>query len=141
MSNAFVHRFKYSISFDDVDAAGIVYYPRYFHLCHLAFEDFFNQKGPYNYPTLIKERLMGFPTVHIEADYKAPLKYGDVIVVELANASIKNSSMVSTYRFISDADPVIKFIAHITTVYTDLVNKRAKAIPEDLRRILCGEMS
>ena len=26
------------IRFDDVDGAGIVYYPQYFHLCHAAFE-------------------------------------------------------------------------------------------------------
>ena len=31
------------IRFDDVDGAGIVYYPQYFHLCHKAFEDLFSR--------------------------------------------------------------------------------------------------
>ncbi len=30
--------------FDDVDGAGIVYYPQFFHLCHAAFEDFFSAR-------------------------------------------------------------------------------------------------
>ena len=34
-----VFSYKHRVAFDDVDDAGIVYYPRFFHYFHLAFED------------------------------------------------------------------------------------------------------
>lgn len=40
------------IRFDDVDGAGIVYHPQFFHLCHAAFEDFFDTAAPVSYPQL-----------------------------------------------------------------------------------------
>src|ERR1043165_6968397 len=71
------------IRFNDVDGAGIVYYPRFFHLCHNAFEDFFTAVAPYSYPALINEKRRGFPTVHLEGDFRRPLRYGDVAIVQL----------------------------------------------------------
>ncbi|HEY7698614.1 MAG TPA: acyl-CoA thioesterase, partial [Vicinamibacteria bacterium] len=59
------------IRFDDVDGAGIVYYPQFFHLCHAAFEDFFDTAAPVSYPALVKDRRLGFPTVKIESEFKA----------------------------------------------------------------------
>ena len=41
------------IRFDDVDGAGIVYYPQFFHLCHAAFEDFLDTVASIPYPVLI----------------------------------------------------------------------------------------
>jgi 4-hydroxybenzoyl-CoA thioesterase len=61
------------IRFDDVDGAGIVYYPQFFHLCHKAFEDFFDDAASVSYPHLINELRRGFPTVAIESKFTAPL--------------------------------------------------------------------
>ena len=71
------------IRFDDVDGAGIVYYPRFFHLCHAAMEDFFDDAAPFSYPDMINKRRLGFPSVRIDADFSAPLMYGDVVIVTL----------------------------------------------------------
>ena len=60
------------IRFDDVDGAGIVYYPHFFHLCHNAFEDFFDDAASVSYPQLINEKRRGFPTVAIHSDFSAP---------------------------------------------------------------------
>src|ERR1700709_1939656 len=80
------------IRFDDVDGAGIVYYPRFLHLCHAAFEDFFDAAAPFSYPELITKRRLGFPTVHITADFTAPLSYGDVAIVSLEVLKVGRSS-------------------------------------------------
>lgn len=133
-----VHEFRYYVGFDDVDAAQILYYPRYFHLCHVAFEDYFNQKGPVSYPSLIKERRFGFPAVHVDANFKAPIAYGETITIFVATKHIGTSSLATNYRFIGEGSE--KFVATITTVYTDLTLKKAFAIPEELRSFLSGEM-
>ena len=80
------------IRFDDVDGAGIVYYPQYFHLCHKAFEDFFDAADSISYPRLINELRRGFPTVAIQSEFSAPLRYGDVAAVSLSVKKIGRSS-------------------------------------------------
>ncbi len=72
------------IRFDDVDGAGIVYYPQFFHLCHKAFEDFFDDAASVSYPRLINDLRRGFPTVAINSEFSAPLRYGDIALVKLA---------------------------------------------------------
>ena len=72
------------IRFDDVDGAGIVYYPQYFYLCHAAFEDFFDSTAHISYPELILKKRFGFPTVAIHSNFTAPLVYGDTVIFNLA---------------------------------------------------------
>jgi len=85
------------IRFDDVDGAGIVYYPQFFHLCHKAFEDFFDDAASVSYPQLINEKRRGFPTVAISSDFSAPLRYGDIALVKLEIETIGRSS--ATFNF------------------------------------------
>lgn len=124
---------SYMVRFDDVDAAGIVYYPRYFHYCHLALEDLFDQRGLHSYHHLINERRLGFPTVHVDADFRSPLFYGDRVDIELTVKNIKNSSLLFAYSFVKNGDARACFHAHITTVCVDLIKKVATPVPEDLR--------
>lgn len=91
------YRTSIQVRFGDVDHAGIVYYPRYFIYFHEAFEDFFNDNGhPYN--EVLDDKRIGFPTVHIDTDYKAPLRYGDSLDVELTVTRIGEKS--ATFRYL-----------------------------------------
>lgn len=124
------------IRFDDVDGAGIVYYPRFFHLCHAAMEDFFDDVAPFSYPELINKKRLGFPSVHIEADFKAPLMYGDVVIVTLAVVHIGRTSTRMRYEIRRKRDAILSFEAEITTVMMDLDAKAAVPLPDELRRVL-----
>lgn len=123
------------IRFDDVDGAGIVYYPKFFHLCHAAFEDFFDDVAPLSYPALIRDRRRGFPTVHIETDFKAPLAYGDTAVVTLAVAKIGTKSLTLAYDIRRKRDSALCMQTQIVTAYMDLDAQEALPIPDDLRKI------
>jgi YbgC/YbaW family acyl-CoA thioester hydrolase len=123
------------IRFDDVDGAGIVYYPQYFHLCHAAFEDFFDSVAPISYPELVQERRLGFPTVAIRSDFHAPLAYGDLAVVSLEVRKIGNSSVVFGYTIRRKRDGTLTFEAEITTVLVHLDDLAPVAIEPALRQI------
>jgi 4-hydroxybenzoyl-CoA thioesterase len=129
------------IRFDDVDGAGIVYYPQFFHLCHAAFEDFFDTAAPISYPELISRRRLGFPTVALESQFHAPLEYGDVAVIELSVERIGRSSVTFGYRIRRKRDGVLCFQARNTTVLIDLDDKRPRPIFDDLRTILARYLS
>ena len=130
----------HKVRFDDVDGAGIVYYPQYFHLCHEAFEDFFDTAASIPYSELIRERRLGFPTVAIESSFSAPLSYGDVAVVELSVEQLGITSATFTYRIRRRRDGVACFSATVTTVLIDLDSQKPQPIPTDLRAILETEM-
>jgi 4-hydroxybenzoyl-CoA thioesterase len=124
------------IRFDDVDGAGIVYYPRFLHLCHAAFEDFFDDVAPFGYPQLIRDRRLGFPTVHIDADFKAPLSYGDIAVVTLSVVRVGTSSMTMAYEVRRKRDSTLCFVAQITSVLIDLDTQRSQPITAEIRGVL-----
>ncbi len=124
------------IRFDDVDGAGIVYYPQFFHLCHKAFEDFFDTAAPISYPQLIRDRRLGFPTVAIESRFDSPLEYGDTAIVELTVDSVGRTSVVLTYTIRRKRDAVTCFRATVTTVLIDLDRRRPVPLPPELRTIL-----
>lgn len=124
------------IRFDDVDGAGIVYYPRYLHLCHASFEDFFDATAPFSYPALISTMRRGFPTVHIEADFKAPLAYGDTAVVAVSVVKVGNSSMTLHYEIMRKRDAAVCFVADITTVYMDLDTQKSVPLTGEIKAVL-----
>ncbi|HSF17726.1 MAG TPA: thioesterase family protein [Vicinamibacteria bacterium] len=121
--------------FDDVDGAGIVYYPQFFHICHAAFEDFFDTAAPLSYPSLVSERRRGFPTVAITSEFKAPLAYGDVAIVELVVRRIGRSSVTFAYDIRRKRDGGLTFHAEITTVLVDLDSFEPVPIDDELRAI------
>lgn len=124
------------IRFDDVDGAGIVYYPQFFHLCHKAFEDFFDERADISYPELIRDRRLGFPTVSIESEFHAPLAYGDTALVELGVLEIGKTSVRFRYDIRRRRDQTLCFSATITNVLVNLEEMKPRSIDDDLRRLL-----
>lgn len=75
-------RYERPVRFADVDAARMVFFGRFCDYCHDALEALFEQIDG-GYPRLTMVRDVGVPTVHIEFDFKAPLRYGDVAIIEV----------------------------------------------------------
>ena len=121
------------IRFDDVDGAGIVYYPQFFHLCHAAFEDLFDTEAPLSYPALVRDRRLGFPTVAIASEFRSPLSYGDVAVVELTVRKIGRSSVEFGYDIRRRRDGALCFHAEITTVLVNLDTLKPVPVEDELR--------
>ena len=87
-----IFEFEKKVRFGEIDEAGIVYYPRFFNFYHLAMEEFFEKAVGVPYPEIIKGWKVGFPTVHVEADFLSPLKYGDVMLIAVSFAKVGRSS-------------------------------------------------
>ncbi|MFM7296641.1 MAG: acyl-CoA thioesterase [Planctomycetota bacterium] len=66
-----------SVRFGDVDAAGIAYFPNIYGFLHDAFEALWERHVGIRYHELIAVRRLGFPLVHSEVDFHAPLRFGD----------------------------------------------------------------
>ncbi|MFN7131590.1 MAG: acyl-CoA thioesterase [Myxococcales bacterium] len=124
------------VRFGDIDQAGVVYYPRFFHHFHVAFEEFFRQALgiPYDH-ALVGDRI-GFPTVHIETDFMKPFKYGEFLDVELTILRLGEKSLTVQYRAFNQATGELSAVAKITSVCTDLQTFRSIPFPDKYRDAL-----
>ncbi len=123
------------VRFEEVDAAGIAFFARFFNWCHEAMERFFDGV-PGGYVGLIIKRRVGFPAVHVKADWKAPLRYGDVAKIETSIVHIGMTSTTLRYVLTRMSDGVhVATIEHVT-VATDLDTMVKQPIPDDCRALL-----
>ncbi len=121
------------VRFGDIDQAGIVYYPRFFHLFHIAFEDFFREQAGVPYDQVLGKLRIGFPTVHIDADFTSPLKYGDRVDIELSVVRIGKRSVTCQYRAFRSANGELCATAQITTATVNMDDFKPTALTENLR--------
>ncbi len=127
-------RFPVRVRFGDVDHAGIVYYPRYFEYFHTAFEEMFAE----GYRHIVDDRSIGFPAVRVECEFRAPLRFGDLVDVEVTCDRVGRSSVTLRYRAFlkegaSGADGVATAEARITCAAVDMKALKSIPIPDDLR--------
>jgi len=123
------------VRFGDVDHAGIVYYPRFFHYCHVAFEELFGSAG---YRRLLDERKIGFPAVHVEFDFAHPLRFGDTIEVAITKEKVGRSSVTLRYQVTRLEDGKDCARASVTVVAIDMRTFSPLPLPDDLRALFEG---
>jgi 4-hydroxybenzoyl-CoA thioesterase len=127
--------YERAVRFEEVDAAQILFFSRFLNYCHEAMEALLSPLEG-GYVRLITKRRLGLPAVHVEMDFSAPLRFGDVARIAVTVERIGRSSFSFRYEFTrgEDATPIAK-ITHICAL-TNLETMRAAPIPEDLRRVL-----
>ncbi len=121
------------VRFDDVDFAQVVFFPKLFRFCHQVFEDFFSKEVGVPYAELLTKRRIGFPTVHSEADFKAPLRFGDVCKVTMEPMSLGQSSITCRYRLHNDKSHKLAAEIELVTVAVALDTFKTVSLPEDVR--------
>lgn len=103
------------VRFQDVDYARVVFYPKLFDYCHRTFEDFFKDEVRIPYSVMLSEMKVGFPTVHAEADFRAPLRFGDTCRVVMGLKAISKRSMTCAYQFFKgDTDELCTTLTIVT---------------------------
>jgi len=126
-------RYERSIRFADEDHAQIVYYPRFFHFFHEAFEEMFEAHGiPYRQ---CLDEGVGWPAVHAEADYARPVRFGDRLAIVVSVARIGESSASFEYvgTRVGDDEPALK--GKIVVACIDMTTMRGQPIPARYRTL------
>ncbi len=129
------------VRFADVDHAGIVYYPRFFHYFHVAFEELWRARiGPQAYSDIIDRDRIGFPAVRAECDFKAPLKFGDTAEIEVTIPRLGAKSITFRYRIfraaVAPSTRVLCAEGQVVCAVVDLARFVSVAIPEHVQDML-----
>ena len=86
------------IEWGDCDAAGIVYFPRYFEWFDACTAALFRRAGFEKRELLSGYGIVGFPVVQTRAQFTAPSSFGDTVVVESTIARFGRSSFDVQHR-------------------------------------------
>jgi 4-hydroxybenzoyl-CoA thioesterase len=129
-------RSKQKIRFGDIDRAGIVYYPRFLHYFHVALEEFFDNSLCIGYASMVNDHNIGLPTVHLETDFRGPLRYGDKIEVEVSVLAVGDSSIRFGYRVFRQGEDAPRVTGHNITVCVEMESFKKTSIPAFLRDCL-----
>ncbi len=119
------------VRFGHVDPAGIAYYPRIFDYVHEVYEELWEHHVGVRYYKLLLEDRIGFPLVHSEVDFRAPLRFGDRPEVSVTCTHLGRSSIALRYVF--RLDGVVCVDARMTTVCTDLKIMKSLELPSAFR--------
>lgn len=122
------------VRFGDCDLAGIVYFAKLFHYCHVAFEQAWRGALGTPYAELIARERIGFPVVHVETDFRSPARYGDVLAIDVSVERVGTSSVV--FRFDARVGERAVFRSTHTTVCMDFGDHTSRPIPDDHRAAL-----
>jgi 4-hydroxybenzoyl-CoA thioesterase len=126
-----VFRTSILVRFGDLDPAGIAYYPNLVNFLHESFEDFCAGHVGRPYPELYREGI-GFPSVKLEMEFLAPVRYGDHVEVDVTVERLGRSSVRIRYEASVQGRPV--FRARNTSVAVDMATFRPMALPPWLRQ-------
>ena len=126
-----VFRLDQRVAFRDVDAAGILFYPRYFEMINQAVEDWFEHELACDYGELHFERRLGIPTVHMDVSFKAPSRLGDVLTFALTVEKLGTRSFTLVHDVGCNAEA--RLLVRHALVCASLDGIRLVPIPEDIR--------
>lgn len=117
----------------DTDAAGRLYFAHQFRLAHEAYESFMVELG-FPLADILKAGRFGLPIVRAEADYKASLRVGDEVAIEVKPVRIGQTSFTLLSRFVRAG----RTVGRVTTIHVAVNARRGTKcpLPARLRKAL-----
>lgn len=126
--------YERKVRFEEVDAAGIVFFARYLHYAHEAMEAFFAGLDG-GYARLIVERGVGFPAVQAHIGYAKPVRYGDALRIEVETSRLGTRSATLRYRMFRASDDALAAEVEHVVVTSDLGRMKSVDMPADVRAV------
>lgn len=117
------------VRFQDVDAAGVIFYATVFEYCHDLYVEYLDAHGV-SLVEVLKHRQWAAPIRHAEADYLRPLRFGDEITVSLPVAHLAESELTLGYRITLSASREVAVVAQSVHTFVSLPDFKRCALPE-----------
>jgi YbgC/YbaW family acyl-CoA thioester hydrolase len=88
---------SFQVRFQDVDAAGVLFFGRIYDYCHQAYEELW-ASGGVDRAWVFSGAEFLIPIAHSEADYKAPIRHGERVSVRVDVTHVGRASFRLGYR-------------------------------------------
>ncbi len=127
------HALTVVVRFQEVDAAGVVFFPTFLAYMHDAFVSWLDAAGT-PLPDVIRERRWIAPIAECNAEFLRPLRFGDAVQVRVVLGAHGRSSMRLGYRVDRGEEPV----AVGQTVHVCLSEGRPTPLPDAITRAIAA---
>ena len=124
-----------AIRFQDIDAAGIIFYPRVLEMFHDAYGAFLTVAGC-PLAEVVREKKWIAPVRHAEADYFKPLRFGDHVSVEISRAHLAETEVALGYRIVRAQGGEVCVVGQVVHTFVECATFKRTPMPEPLRRAL-----
>jgi 4-hydroxybenzoyl-CoA thioesterase len=118
------------VRFGHCDAAGWVFYPRYFEMISDFVEDWFEDGLQASAPGLFHHKKLLTPSVHFTVDFAKPTHYGERLTFNLWTLKIGRSSC--ELRIEASHQGELRMAVKQVLVFISATSARATAIPPEL---------
>lgn len=126
------HRFALRAYYEDTDLGGIVYYANYLRFIERARTEFVRARGVDQRALKATEGII-FAVRHLEADYLAPARFDDELVVETSIEAMTGARIVMRQEVIRAGETL--FSALVTLVAITEAGQPAR-LPANIRLLL-----
>lgn len=124
-----------TVLFQEVDAAGIVFFARFFEWFHDAYAALLVERG-IRFEVVLADQEWGLPLVHAEADYREPLTFAKAFRVEVESVAAGDTSITVSYAV--RAGDRVHATGKTVHVCIDRKTFRPRALPPELRGALAA---
>ncbi len=126
------------VYFGHIDRAGIIYHPHYIDYFHQAYEDFVEELG-FDDKNLLADVGVKVPVVNVDVDFRAPVKAGDRLTIQVTVSRLGTSSMCFRFQAFEQATGKLVAEGDVTRVTVDDAFE-ATPIPKRFREALEGHL-
>ena len=121
------------VYYEDTDAGGVVYYANYLKFCERARTEWLRTFGV-SQQALIDEQGLGFVVRSVQADYLAPARLDDALIVVTQVAMLRRASILFEQQLMRGQE--LLFTARVLLASIDLRRQKPVAIPASLHALL-----
>ena len=133
----FEHRLR--VRFQDVDAARIIFFSRYFEYAHTAYVEWLRVLGlPLG--KLLDAAEVGLPLAHAEADFHSPARFDDELVVTVGVERLGQTSASFVFPITTPSGEK-RATVRTTHVCIDTKTFRPTPWPDEIRTALAGSQT
>ena len=121
------------VYYEDTDARGVVYYANYLKFCERARTEWLRTFGV-SQQALIDEQGLGFVVRSVQADYLAPARLDDALIVVTQVTMLRRASILFEQQLVRGQE--LLFTARVLLASIDLRRQKPVAIPASLHALL-----
>lgn len=129
LGRADTFRWPVRVYWEDTDAYGVVYYANYLKFLERARSEWLRSFG-LEQPQLIAQHRGVFVVRRVEADYLAPARFNDSLVVEANAVELNRASLVMDQRVLRDGEQLLN--ARVTLVWVHEKTFKPARIPAEI---------
>lgn len=142
------------IKFQEIDAAGVVFFARVFDYFHDTYVALLASRG-ISLAEVLAARRWAAPLAHAEADYRRPLRFGGAYVARITGLTAGASSLTVTHEIAARsahagdasldagpgagakmAAPVLHAVGQTVHVFLDPATGRPTSLPDEIRALV-----